>query len=414
MPAGPVTPVTQKPRPGDPAADASHALSPGRRTLLFVHHSADLYGADKMLLALLDGLDPSRFLRIVCLPASGPLADSLAQRGIEFHVGPVLKVQRAMFNPAGAGRLLLEARRCLRHLDALLAGRRADLVHSNTLAVLGGALWARLRRVPHLWHVHEIIAQPALARRVFPWLVRALADTVVTNSRATAEALAEGVPPLRAKTQVIPNGLAAPPAPDPARSAQLRREMGAGPEDVLAVLVGRINRWKGQALLVEAMEILAAEHPTLCGAFVGSPPPGQEHFLAALRQRIAASPARNRMRILDFTPDVWNVWEAADIAVVPSMEPEPFGLVAVEAMAQLRPVIAADHGGLAEIVEHGRTGLLFPPGYARPLAEALARLARDREERTDMGRRGRERALAAFGLDRFQDAFRALYANLLP
>lgn len=383
-------------------------------TILFVHQSAELYGSDRVLLSLLDGLDPARYQRIVVLPGDGPLAGALAERGVETHLGPVCKVSRATFSPVGLLRLAAEARRSVRHLDRALAGRRADLVHSNTLAVLGGALWAWLRRTPHLWHVHEIITHPTPARFLFPRLARALAHTVVTNSRATAEALAAGLPGVRAKTVVARNGIPAPPDPDPERSAALRRDMGAGPQDILVALVGRINRWKGHALLVEAMELAAREHPTLRVAFVGSPPPGQDHFLDALRRRVETSPARDRFRILDFTPDVWNVWDAADLAVVPSLEPEPFGLVAVEAMAQGRPVIAAGHGGLVEIVEHEATGLLFPPGDASALARALARLAGNPGLRRTMGDRARARAQDAFGEAYFQAAFRGIYASLAP
>jgi glycosyltransferase involved in cell wall biosynthesis len=72
--------------------------------------------------------------------------------------------------------------------------------------------------------------------------------------------------------------------------------------------------------------------------------------------------------------------EAADVVLVPSDDPEPFGLVAIEAFARARPVVGSSGGGLAEIIEHGRTGWLFPPGDAGALAQVLLALTRDQAE----------------------------------
>jgi alpha-maltose-1-phosphate synthase len=94
--------------------------------------------------------------------------------------------------------------------------------------------------------------------------------------------------------------------------------------------------------------------------------------------------------------------------VVPSMG-EGFGMVALEAMERSRPVIAAEIGGLGELVEDGVTGRMVAPGEAGPLADAIVELASDLDLAAEMGRAGRERALEQFLQERCTDRTEILY-----
>jgi glycosyltransferase involved in cell wall biosynthesis len=381
-----------------------------RAAILFIHQSADLYGSDRMLLNILDGLDPGRCERIVILPEDGPLAAALASRGIETHVADVAKIRRSMFTLRGVFTLAARLVASCKAITAAAAGRRVDIVHSNTLAVLGGAVWATTHRVRHVWHVHEILRRPRLLSSLFPWMLWLLADTVVANSHATARSLTSSLRPLARKTRVIPNGVAVPGAPrNPAPA--FRKTFNAAEGDVLVTLVGRINGWKGHQVLVRAFADLAPRFPRLRLAMVGSAPSGQPEHREHLVRLVDTLPCKDAITLHEYTEDVAGVWAATDIAVVPSTEPEPFGLVAVEAMASGVPVVAANHGGLAEIVEHGVTGLLVAPGSADALADALARLVESPALREEMGRNGERRATDLFGLARFQAAFAAVYAE---
>jgi glycosyltransferase involved in cell wall biosynthesis len=171
---------------------------------------------------------------------------------------------------------------------------------------------------------------------------------------------------------------------------------------LLVALVGRINRWKGQQLLVAAAERLA-EGQKIQFVFAGSAPPGQEQFQRDLEARIAGSPARDRLLLTGFR-DPWPVYDASDVVVVPSTEPEPFGLVALEAMLAGVPVIAAGHGGLVEFVEEGVNGLLVTPNDPVALATAISTLARDAAMRQRLGARGRELAEERFSPQRYVGA----------
>ena len=384
-----------------------------KKIILFVHQSADLYGSDRVLLALVAKLDREKFLPIVLLPVQGPLLYELSAAGIEFHVLPITRLSRAILSFRGLLGLPANLIKSIRAFNGVLSGRQVDLVHSNTLAVLSGAIWARWHRVPHVWHVHEIILRPKLVRKVYAQLLDWFADAIICISSATKQNLVEDKPALARKIQVVWNGLARDTNKYVDAVRQYRDALGMKDEEVLVALIGRINRWKGQHLLVEAAGLLWQQG--ICNVkflIVGSVPTGQEHFLNALREAVSGSPARQCLVLQSFTHDVWPIWDACDIAVIPSTDPEPFGMVALEAMASSKPIVAANHGGLSEIVVHGETGLLVSPGDALALAEAIKKLSTDSALRLEMGHAGLLRYQREFTLDRYVANISSVYATL--
>lgn len=383
------------------------------KTILFVHQSAEMYGSDKVLLSLVEGLDPLKFRAIVLLPSEGPLRDELIARGIATHVVPIVKVSRASFSPKGLLQLPFQIVQSLQAISRLVRPDTVSVVHSNTLAVLSGALWARFHRIPHLWHVHEMIVHPRIAKRLFPLFLRLWADRIVSNSIATENLLLDVEPVLKPRSETIWNGMERAAQPNPEATGVFRQSIGLQPGELLVVLMGRINRWKGQNLLVDAARLLRAEGVSgVRYLIVGSPPEGQEHFLDTLREKIRTSGMDDAVTVMGFQNDIWPIWDAADVAVVPSTEPEPFGMVALEAMAAEKPVIAAGHGGLLDIVIDGETGLLFKPGDAADFARCLATLLKDPVLRREIGTAAFQRYQATFSLGAYVSGFERVYSGM--
>lgn len=373
--------------------------SSARRHLLVVHQGGELYGSDRSMLELLAGLDLSRWRCTVCLHEGGPLKAELEALGLHVQVLPLVKVERAMFSPRGLLAVPRQVRVALQALDALAAPLSVDLVYTNTLAVWAGALWARRRGLPHVWHVREIIRRPAWVGWAMRTLAQRLSTRLVCNSEQTRAWLDSGVSPARRRSVVVWNGIEGDTLPSPEDRRVARLGLGIDDERPLLLLVGRVNHWKGQDLLLDALDRLAAEGaPPLAVALVGGPPPGQPHRMESLRQRAASSARAADIQVHEFTPNVRQFYAAADVLVVPSREPEPFGRVAIEGMALGLPVVAAGHGGLAEIVEHQVTGLLVPPNDAAALAAALRRLIDTPALRRQWGLAGRERQRQRFSL----------------
>ncbi|MCE4557826.1 glycosyltransferase family 4 protein [Roseateles cellulosilyticus] len=386
-----------------------------RRNVLFVHQAAEMYGSDKVLLYLVKGLlSRGRFWPIVVLPEHGPLFAALREAGVEVHVAAIAKVKRAVFTPLGLLGLLGQMLAAVRDYDRVVAGREVAVVHSNTLAVLGGAAWAWRRRVKHLWHVHEIILSPRLVSRAFPWLVRVGSDKVVSNSTLTERWLLSHQPRLKDRSVVIFNGLPSEQDATAEAAQQFRGRTGAKAGQLLVVLAGRLNHWKGQGLLIEAALRLKArgQLSALHIAIVGDTAPGQEALRTVLLDQVATAGLADAVTFVPFVDDIRPVWGAADIAVVPSIEPEPFGMVAIEAMAGKAPVIAAAHGGLLDIVEHEVNGLLVTPRDADALADALHRLAHDAALRERLAAEGKRSQLQRFSAESQVDSFERVYDDL--
>lgn len=373
-----------------------------KKLILYVHQSADLYGSDRVLLALVSKLDKVKFTPIVLLPVDGPLRNQLDAAGIECHVIAITRLARATLSVRGLLGLPIDLIKSLRAISRVLAGRKVNLVHTNTLAVLSAPLWARWHRVPHVWHVHEIIVHPAFVRKAYGYLLSWFADLIICVSHATKDNLVHDRPDLAKKIEVVWNGLEHNSSVDSYAVRAYRKQLNVGDDEVLVALVGRINRLKGQSVLVAAAGLLWVQGVrNVRYLIVGSSPIGQEHYQAALQSTISQSPAKTSITFQGFTSDVWRVWEACNIAVIPSTEPESFGLVAVEAMAAAKPVIAANHGGPAEIIVNGETGYLVAPSNVEDLAESIKLLATDAPLRKKMGDAGQARYSKEFTLNRY-------------
>lgn len=364
--------------------------------ILVVHHDADLYGADQSLLRTVRAIRAQGWHPIVVVPHQGPLIPLLESANAEVHVGPVVKLTRQLMRPAALPHLVRDLVQSARFMSRITAGRKVSLAYTNSVAALGGAIWARLHRIPRLWHVREIVVSPKIAAWGFPAMLSLVGGWCVCNSNASRKWICDKRPGLAHRSSVIWNGLEPMPQPKAAEVKAFREKLGFEPHHVVATLVGRINRWKGQGVLIDAAALLAKQQPNLRVLIVGDVADDQHHFREAMLQKIQSAGLQGYVQWHPFTPDISTVWAASQIAVVPSVDPEPFGRVAIEAMSHGLPVVASAHGGLAEIVQDGQTGFLVAPSDAAALAQALGKLADDAPLRGQMGGAGRLRQEQVF------------------
>lgn len=374
--------------------------------ILFIHQSADLYGSDKTLLLLLSKLDKSRFNPIVVIPLDGPLKEELEKENIKVIVGPVLKLYRKMFTPKNILLFLKQIKKAVSILDELNREYKFDIIYSNTLAVLLGMVYAKKRKIKHIWHVHEIIVHPKKIAYVFPKLLNKYADVVVCNSKATMNNLILREKELANKTLVIHNGL------KPLRDDYVkisREDLGLEKDDFIITLIGRINRLKGHKWLLNTLISNFKSNKNIKLLFVGSPVQGQEYYLEEIEEIIKEKNLDNSVKILGFKKDLRPILNLTDILVVPSIEAESFGLVALEAMLAKKPVIGSNHGGLTEIIIHNETGFLVEPNNERELAVAIQKLLNNKELREDFGTKGYNRAIKEFSEEKYVNSFESLF-----
>src|SRR5213078_384146 len=180
----------------------------------------------------------------------------------------------------------------------------------------------------------------------------------------------------------------------------------AGTEPRL-LCVGRLIPIKGHIVLLRAFAEARKEVPGLRLDVAGRGP--LEPALRAVAKELGVDDA---VHFLGHVSPIQRAIENSAVVVVPSMG-EGFGMVALEAMERARPVIAAEIGGLGELVEDGVTGRLVPPGDPEPLARAIVELGGDLELGGRMGEAGRRRALDRFLQDRCTDRTELLYREQL-
>ncbi len=386
---------------------------PSRRLrVVYVDHCALLSGGE---LALLRTLPELRDVDAhVILGEQGPLAGRLEREGISHEVlaldEDVRELRRAQVGPRRfPGRVALRTLPYVGRLRRRLRELAPDLVHANSLkSNLYGTLAARAAGVPVVAHVRDRIAPDYLPPAAVPavrWALVHLPTALITNSRSTLEALSPGRPKgAAARAHVLhdPYSPAAPPAP---------RAAAANGSPLAFGVVGRIMRWKGQDVFLRAFAqaFASGAHRAV---IVGAPFFGEEDYERELRALAAELGVAERVDFTGFVEDVPAVLESLDVLVHTSVTPEPFGQVIVEGMAAGVPVVAAGAGGPREIIEDGRTGLLYEPGDSTALAEVLRSLAADATLRERLAAAGRERS-ADFAPADTAARLRTIYESVL-
>jgi len=336
---------------------------------LFVSHTSELGGAERMLLDLLRSLDRRAFRPLLVVPRNGPLLEAAEASNIPSAVVPM---KWWLSGPGTAWRqppAWLWNIRAVFRLRRLIRNRGIDLVCSNSAAAAGGALAARLAGRPHVWIIHEILSGPRpllrffLGNRLFVRLIRRLSRRVVVNSLATGQAFgpAPGV-------DVVHNGILIPrrkPAPDPG----LRKKLGLRAGDRVVGVVGRLTPAKGQAEMVEALALARGRVKGLKLLFVG--PAADGRFLSRLRETARRRGVEGDIRFAGPVADVFSVLPLMTLLVSASRM-ESFGRTIVEAQAAGVPVLAVATGGVPEIIRHGANGFLVESNRPEALAAALA------------------------------------------
>jgi glycosyltransferase involved in cell wall biosynthesis len=364
-----------------------------------IHQGYELYGSDRSFaesVAALRQAYPSAEIEAV-LPRDGPIRRLLEGNANRIVIEPLWVLRRKDLPRLVATAPIALPRAVLRAARRL---RRCDLVYINTSVIVDHVLAARFFPGKALQHIHEIPegATRTLLRRLILWGRARL----IFNSRATRDAFEA---PPGTLSDVIYNGVAGP--------ADWAPTDYDGKRPLRVLMLGRINRIKGQEVLLAALASLPPEtRDRIETRIVGSAfeDPGLE---IALREAVTSAGLASHVSVEPFLDDPTPLYRWADVVTVPSRRPESLGRVAIEAMAFGRPPLASAIGGLREVVDDGVTGRLLPPGDADALARALAGIVSHPEALAPMAQAGRERFNALFSEQAVAQAIAAVAADML-
>jgi glycosyltransferase involved in cell wall biosynthesis len=335
--------------------------------ILFLDQSGKLGGAELSL------TDVAKSYRENCLV--GLFADGLFRQLLEQHHIPVQVLATQKINVSKDSSFLKN----LASISSLVPlitkvtklAQKYDLIYANTQkALVVGALASVFSRRPLVYHLRDILSPDHFSRtnrRIAVTLANQFASLVIANSKATQAAFIEagGRPEI---TEVVYNGFEGDRYnTQEINSEPIKQQLGLDGRFIVGHF-SRLSPWKGQHILLEA---LAQCPKDVTAIFVGDALFGEQDYVQQLHEQVAKLGLEERVRFLGFRSDIVHLMAACDLVAHTSTAAEPFGRVIVEAMLCGRPVVAAEAGGVVELVEHGHTGWLVPPGDSQKLAEAI-------------------------------------------
>ncbi len=407
---------------------------PGRapRKVVFVEASSGgvVGGSLTGLYHLMRGLDRGRFAPVMVLYEAKRIEAELAAIDVPVHhvARRRLRKEHALLHysgyrkakevgPIGLGlrlgrqglRLVREEMPAALALASVLRRERADVVHlgNGVRANFDGILAGWMTRTPIVCHVKGFEKYSGRER----WASRHIDSLVCMTEAILSYCRERGVaaPDSRVVYDAVDEEWLRPQrAP-----AAVRTELGLPAAAICFALSGNIQEWKGQRVLVEALARIAAASPQAHAVIVGGVHRAGEEYARALHARVAELGLGERVHFLGFRDDIPEVMNAIDVVVHASVRPEPFGRVILEGMLLGKPVIAADAGGVPELIEHGKTGYLATPGDADALAARLREILADPEEARAVGQRARVWASEKFSLQRHVAEMSAIYDRVV-
>ncbi|MGH7307127.1 MAG: glycosyltransferase [Candidatus Rokuibacteriota bacterium] len=359
---------------------------------------------------LTERLDPRRY-------------ESLLVTGTEDrHEGNYLTLSRKRLDRLlvvpGLGREIrgLPDAAALGRLVRVLREARPHIVHTHTAkaGMLGrlAARWCGVPRIVHTYHGHVLQGYFGRTKtRLFVgferWLARRTDRLLAVSERVRQDLLDLGVG-RRDRFDVVPLGLDL----DRFMSAEaergsLRREQGFSSRDLLVGIVARLVPVKMHEVFLRSAAEVSRRLPESRFVVVGD---GERR--AELETLARSLGLGGRVRFLGWRADLDRIYADLDVVVLTSRnEGSPVSLI--EAMAAARPVVATRVGGVPDLVDHGVSGLLAPPGDAAAVAEAIVALLGDDDRRRRLGEAGRKRVYPAFSAQRLVADIDRLYSDLV-
>lgn len=350
--------------------------------VLFIHSSSELYGSDRSLLNIVKYINKDKYKVHVILPCEGPLVEEMKKvKDVKVEIFEVAVLRRKNLSLKGGIAYLKDYSRSCKFLKKYIRDNHIDLVDTNTAVVFPGAVAAKRCKIKSSWHIREII-KSNLENKVISFIMKHNADVIIANSKASGKALK--VP--ESKIRVVYNAV------------EDRERVETEHNQITIGMAGRINRWKGQKLLVDAAEIVNKKYPDVVYNIAGDVYTGEEFIKEDLIAYIEQKGLTKSVKLLGQVNNMSEFYSGLDIFVLPSTQPEPFGLVVIEAMNFGLPVVATNHGGPVEIIDEGVDGYLVDWEDATEMADRITELIENPDKREQMGINGQKKKKEQFSV----------------
>ena len=370
--------------------------------ILYIQGVTRMGGSIESLLGLLKGLDKKIFYPVVVTSKKGRFFEESRSLGVETEV-----IKMGMWRK---GKSLLRIPVSVYSIQSVIKRKNISLVHANTLWDNPyGVIPARLRKVPSICHIRNTFTEDKIKKYYL-----SKADRIICVSDEIRSGF-NGWKLKDEKTATIYNGVDTKRFNDKVKGGIIRRNFNIEDREILIGVVGRVDRTKGQDLLIEAFASLNKRHENLRLMIVGESSLRDRQYFYKLKDFSNSLNLRNKVIFTGYRKDIPEITAAFDIAVFPSLPSsnEGFGRSIIEAMAMKKPVVASAAGGIPEVVVDSITGEIVPPNDSEKLADAIEKLVIDEKRRVSMGEKGYERVIEKFTMERNVKEIEKLYLSLL-
>lgn len=396
----------------------SRTTEPGPRRILYIEANEDgtVGGSHRVLFDLVCNLDRTQYEPVVLFYQNNVYVSRLRAHGVDVMVLEEVRARERMIRQTGS-RLakLLEYVATIARRFRFLRQHRIELIHINNSPLMGNDDWlpaARILRIPCVSSVAGDARGPGggwLQRRLF----RAFDYYLSVSEFITQAMLRAGIRSNRMDLIYPGVDLESFRARVKRSREDVRRELGIPGDAVMALMVGNVRQWKGQHVVLAAVEQMpATARDGFYVAFAGGLTVNDRSYMTELEATVTRAGLTDHVRFLGSRDDVPDLLNASDIALHASVRPEPFGLVVVEAMSLGRAVVAANTGGPSEVIDSS-SGITFDPAVPAQLADALTTLIRDPIRRGELGKGAVQRA-EQFTVRRYAAGVRRVYERVLP
>lgn len=357
-----------------------------KNTILFLHSSSDLYGADRSLIRTINSVAKENEIRvIVCLPYEGPLVDYLRKDGHKVIVMGLGVLRRKYFSFFGVFQFAFSFSSALVRLYVIAKHNKVNLIHTNTSAVIVGGIISKVLGIPHLWHVREIIVKPIFLRKVISIFLAKFSTKVIGVSNSTIDNLLIDSPAIKNKAVVINNGIELNKY-SKGDGIAIRKNLSIPKDSIVVGMVARVSHWKGQDLFLKIAQEILPNFTNIYFISLGSPFKGQEELMEKFSLEARKLPDNHRFKIVPFSEQVSDYLESFDIFILPSTLPDPFPTTCLEAMVTSKAIIVNGHGGAVDMIDHKNCGyVVSPPNNVKNFISYTEDLIQNPEKRRKYG-----------------------------
>jgi len=384
--------------------------------ILFVSHSSHYFGAEQSLLHLLRNINRDRFEPIVVLPENRPegaLQRGLQESGIKTHIiGTPGRWLDFVSDEQILFRGMIQEIEAVRSYIDLIDKEGVDIVYTNTMTKLAGALSAGIPGVPHIFHVREALEghlNSSFSVESTLKIISSLSEHIITNSNFITKQFTEAN--ISNKITVVYNAIDVDKFEFSYNKEIIRSQIGITRDTPLIGIIGTVYAHKNHETLIKAFNIIKQKNISAHLVIIGH---AFKDYKKRLETFIRKFGLESVVHFIPFMHDIHQVYEELDVVIISSIT-EGFGKTAVEAMAAGKPVVATDTGALPEIILDGVTGFLVPLSSEKRMADSIIRLISDPDMARRMGLAGRNRARDLFNTGKYvsgvERVFESVYAT---